>query len=101
MFPKSLEISLSIAVKKEEEEDIKKKIMFDLTKFCRDNEIMDCLKKLQKEDMHEPQVFFKIEYATLERVMDVKPEGKKIKVMKKVKELREKFEKEGFIHYVD
>lgn len=33
--------------------------------------------------------------------MDIKPEGKKHKVMKKIKELREEFEKEGKIIYED
>jgi hypothetical protein len=37
----------------------------------------------------------------LEGVLDLKPEGKKHKITKKIKELREKLEKEGNICYID
>ena len=46
-------------------------------------------------------MFFKVEYSTIERVLDIKPEGKKLKLTKKIKELRAKFEKEGKITYQD
>lgn len=37
----------------------------------------------------------------MEGCLDLKPEGKKLKVMKKVKEVREKYEKDGKIEYID
>jgi hypothetical protein len=42
-----------------------------------------------------------VEIGTIESTLDLKPQGKKIKIMKKIKDLREKFEKEGFIEYLD
>lgn len=63
--------------------------MFDFTKFCKDFEIMDCLKKLKNQDLDDPEIFFKIDIGIVESTMDIKPEGKKIRVMKKIKELRE------------
>jgi hypothetical protein len=32
---------------------------------------------------------------------EIKPEGRKMKLTKKVKEMRDKYEKEGFIEYLD
>lgn len=91
--------------KKEEEEKLKKENLlwedFNLEKFLKDNQISDCIKKLQKEDILDSRLFFKVDIAQLETVLDIKPEGKKHKVMKKIKELREKYEKEGKIQYLD
>jgi hypothetical protein len=72
-----------------------------LEKFLRDNGIPDAIKKLEKADLFDPMMFFKIDIGVLESTLDIKPEGKKHKVMKKIKELREKFEKEGSISYID
>jgi len=49
----------------------------------------------------DPELFFKLEIGTIESTLDLKPQGKKMKIMKKIKELREKYEKEGFVEYVD
>lgn len=51
--------------------------------------------------MNDPELFFKVDIGTIESNLDLKPEGKKIKIMKKIKDLREKFEKEGFVEYLD
>jgi len=76
-------------------------INFDLGKFLKDNNIADGINKLQKEDLYDPQLFFKVDIGTIETVLDIKPEGKKLKLMNKIKELREKLEKEGSISYID
>ena len=90
----------------EDEGDKKKKpgkISFDIVKFFTDIGAPECVNKLQKQDLLDPELFFKVEFSTLESVAlnEVKPEGKKIKVNKKVKEIREKYEKEGSIEYLD
>ena len=99
-FPKSLEISKQI-VKKEDEKKDEKKIEFDITKFFTDMGALDCINKLQKQDLNDPELFFKVEIGTIESTLDLKPEGKKLRIMKKIKELREKYEKEGKITYID
>ena len=74
-------------------------IDFDLTKFFKDNGLIDCINKLQKEDINDPELFFKVDIGVLEGFLDIKPPGKKLVMMKKIKELREKFEKDGYITY--
>lgn len=51
----------------------------------------------------DPELFFKVEWSTIETVAlsEIKPEGRKMKLSKKVKEMRDKYEKEGFIEYLD
>lgn len=102
-FPKSLAVSKQITKEQPDQEEEKKKleIDFDLTKFFKDHELLDCINKLQKADLNDPELFFKVDVGTLEGILDIKPEGKKHKMMKKIKELREKFEKEGTILYID
>jgi len=101
-FPRSLEISKTI-VKTDDDEENKKKqeIDFDMTKFFTDLGIIDCINKLQKQDLFDPELFFKVDIGTIESTLDLKPQGKKVRVMKKIKEVREKFEKEGVIRYLD
>jgi hypothetical protein len=72
-----------------------------LTKFFTDVGATDCLKKLQKQDLLDGELFFKLEIGTIESTLDLKPAGKKLRIMKKIKELREKFEKDGYIEYLD
>jgi len=90
-----------VKTKEEEEEVAKPKINFDLEKFFKDAGAPECIVKLQKQDLLDPILFFKIEVGALEGILELKPEGKKRRVMKKVKEVREKFEKEGRIEYLD
>lgn len=63
----------------------------------------ECINKLQKQDLNDAKLFFEIEYDKLEStVLDgLKPEGKKFKIKKKLKEIRDKYEKDGFIEYTD
>ena len=86
-----------------EEKEEKKEIVidFDLGKFLKDNNISDGINKLQKADLFDSELFFKIDIGIIEATLDIKPEGKKHKIMKKIKELREKFEKDGTICYYD
>lgn len=56
---------------------------------------------LQKQDLHDPELFFTIKEDTLIDALAVKPEGKKMRVHEKVKEIRAKFKEEGFIVYLD
>jgi hypothetical protein len=102
-FPKSLEISKAIVKEEETKEEKKNNIVsdFNLEKFVKDNNIPDAIKKLEKADLFDQTLFFKIDIGVLESTLDIKPEGKKHKIMKKIKELREKFEKEGSISYID
>jgi len=104
-FPKSLEINKQISHEKsnKEEEKEKKKgeIDFDLNKFFKDNGLLECINKLQKADLNDPELFLTVAIGTIESTLDIKPEGKKHKMMKKIKEIREKFEKEGSICYID
>lgn len=51
--------------------------------------------------MNDPELFFKVEIGTIESALELKPEGKKLRIMKKIKEVREKFEKDGKISYID
>ena len=102
-FPRSLEISKHIVKGTATGEEDKKKqhIDFDLTKFLTDLGVPECINKLQKQDLNDPELFFKVDIGTIESTLDLKPQGKKIKIMKKIKDLREKFEKEGFVEYLD
>ena len=103
-FPKSLEISKQIEkgeISLEEQKKKAQKIDFDLTKFFSDLGAKDCINKLQKQDLNDSELFFKVEIGTIESTLDLKPEGKKTKVMKKIKEVRAKFEKDGIITYID
>lgn len=92
-------------VKDDENKDEKAKkepiIDFNIEKFLKDNNIYECMKKLVNQDLLDPKMFFTVDIGTLESTLDIKPEGRKHKVMKKIKELREKFEKEGAICYID
>lgn len=85
----------------EEEKQEASKIKFDLVKFFTDIGAPECITKLQKQDLLDPELFFKIEMGTLEGFLELKPEGKKIKITKKINEIREKYEKEGKIEYID
>ena len=102
-FPKTLEVSKQIVKTNPdgEEEKKKKHIDFDLNKFFADQGASDCINKLQKQDLNDPELFFTVEIGTIESTLDLKPHGKKLRIMAKIKELREKFEKEGSIEYVD
>lgn len=72
-----------------------------MTKFLTDLGVPECINKLQKQDLNDPELFFKVDIGTIESTLDLKPQGKKIKIMKKIRDLREKFEKEGFVEYLD
>ena len=86
---------------KETKKDESSMINFDLFKFCQDNNSIDCYKALQKEDLHDAEILFKIDMGVVEKALDIKVEGKKVLFMQKLKEMREKFEKEGEIFYMD
>lgn len=62
---------------------------------------MDCINKLQKQDLNDSELFFKMDIGAIESALDLKPEGKKLRIMNKIKEIRAKYEKEGSIIYVD
>ena len=98
-FPKSQEIVMKHG--KETKKDESSMINFDLFKFCQDNNSVDCYKALQKEDLHDAEILFKIDMGVVEKALDLKVEGKKVLFMQKLKEMREKFEKEGEIFYMD
>ncbi len=104
-FPKTLEISKQIVKsdenKEEEEKKKKPQIDFDLTKFFTDLGALDCINKLQKQDLNDPELFFKVTVDQIEACLELKPEGKKVRIMKKIKEVKEKFDKEGKIEYLD
>jgi hypothetical protein len=70
-------------------------------KFLTDLGVPDCINKLQKQDLLDAELFFKVDIGTIESTLDLKPQGKKIKIMKKIKDLREKFEKDGVVEYLD
>jgi hypothetical protein len=88
-FPKSLQVSKMIVKDKKEKDEKKKGIIdLDLTKFFKDNDAADCINKLQKQDLFDPEIFLKIDMGELEGVLELKPEGKKHKITKKIKEMR-------------
>lgn len=73
-FPKSLEISKHIVKGASKEEEKKKQhIDFDLTKFFTDLGVPDCINKLQKQDLNDPELFFKVDIGTIESNLDLKP----------------------------
>jgi len=103
-FPRSREVSKKILKEGEEEEKSAKRVLlidFDLEKFFKDYNASDCINKLQKEDLNDSELFFKVPLDKLMEILDIKAEGKKHKVEKKITELREKLEKEGSISYID
>lgn len=101
-FPKSLEFARGIVKGTAEEEETKKqRIDFDINKYLTDLGIPEGINKLQKQDLLDPELFLKVDIGTIESTLDIKPQGKKIKAMAKIKEMREKFEKEGFVEYID
>mmetsp|Transcript_10380 Transcript_10380/g.10399 ORF Transcript_10380/g.10399 Transcript_10380/m.10399 type:complete len:109 (-) Transcript_10380:28-354(-) len=76
-------------------------IEFDLEKFFKDNNAVEALNNLQKEDLMDAELFFKVDKARLIELMDIKNEGKKHKLEKKITDLRELLEKEGSVSYID
>lgn len=105
MFNKRFIKTYSHSLNEQEEEEKKdksKNIKFDIVKFLTDIGASECINKLQKEDLLEPELFFEIEEDTLlEHFGDLKPEGKKMKAIKEIKDIREKYKKEGTIEYID
>jgi len=76
-FPKTLEKSTRVQT---EDEDIGFKVVdedpridFDLEQFLKENDCADGIKKLQKEDIFDPVLFFKLEIGTIESTLDIKP----------------------------
>lgn len=56
---------------------------------------------LQKQDINDSKLFFKLEIGTIETVLgELKPKGKKIEVLNAIKKVKQKYEKEGFIFYM-
>ena len=49
------------------------KIDFDLTKFFTDLQATDCINKLQKQDLNDPELFFKVDIGTIESTLELKP----------------------------
>ena len=88
------------AADEDSETEKEEKIKFDVEGFFKELDAPEGINMLQKQDMCNARVFMKIPYETLEKTLEIKPSGKKVKVMKRVKEQREKFEKEGYIEYV-
>lgn len=88
---------------KEDESDVEKEmesIDFDLEAFFKDLEALECINMLQKQDINDSRLFFKMELATVEgNLSELKPLGKKKRVLKAVKEVKEKYLKEGKIEY--
>jgi hypothetical protein len=54
-----------------------------------------------KQDLLDPELFFKMEASALEGFLELKPEGKKMRVMKRITEMHEKYKKDGCIEYLD
>lgn len=62
----------------EDSKEKKKGIKFDLVKYFTDIGAVECLKKLQNEDLLDPELFFKVDWSTIESVAlsELKPEGR-------------------------
>ena len=71
-----------------------------MKEFFEDHEALECINMLQKEDLDDPGLIMKIDSETLEKILDIKPVGKKNVIMRELKKLREEFEKEGKIHFM-
>ena len=70
----------------EDSEEKEEKINFDIEAFFKELDAPEGINLLQKQDMCNARVFMKVPYETLEKTLEIKPSGKKVKVMKKVKE---------------
>lgn len=79
----------------------KKIVRVDLVKLFGDLGAPECVKRLQKQDLLDAELFFRLELGTLEGFLEITPEGKKMRVMKKINELRDKYEKDGKVEYLD
>lgn len=68
--------------------------------FFSDLEAKKCINLLLKEDIFDLQLFFKVEYSKIESAFEtLEPKVLKKEVLKKVKEVKEKYEKDGKITY--
>jgi uncharacterized protein (DUF849 family) len=86
-FPKTLAVNFlnTAEDKKDVEEETKAKALrFDLVKFFNDVGAPECINKLQKQDLLDAQLFFKMDFGALEGILELKPEGKKIRVTQKL-----------------
>ena len=87
-FPKSL--GLDFLKPDEEVSDdksdtsTKNEVNFDLVKFFTDVGAPECIVKLQKQDLLDARLFFRSEIGTVEGFLELKPEGKRMRVMKKL-----------------
>ena len=57
--------------------------------------------KLQKQDLDFPDIFFKIDINILESTLSLEKQGRKHKIMKKIRKIKEEYDREGEIIYVD
>ena len=85
----------------EKDAKTKKVVNFDLVKFFTDMGAPECINKLQKQDLLDSELFFRLEMATLEGFLELKPEGKKMRVTKKIQEYKDKYDKDGKVEYID
>lgn len=104
-FPKSLlhDFTKPDSPSEDPEEEVAKKKAqdFDLAKFLADVGAPECIVKLQKQDLLDAELFFRTEMGTLEGFLELKPEGKKMRVTKRIQEFKDKYDKGETIEYLD
>ena len=56
--------------------------------------LTECLSKVKEEQITKPELFFDIKEEELLKILDIKTEGKKFKLQQKIKEIKERHEKD-------
>ncbi len=55
---------------------------------------IDSIPKLKENEIHEPEIFFELDEGKMIELLDIKTEGKKHRFKDKIKQVKEKHEKE-------
>lgn len=76
-------------------EDVSKKYpKDDIESILKSLGFQDCIPKLKEQDIADPDTFYNLKEDKIFSALDIKTEGKKFKLSEKIKEIKEKHEKE-------
>ena len=56
--------------------------------------LQDCIPKLKEQESGAPEIFYSLKDDQIFSLLDIKTEGKKFRLSEKIKEIKEKHEKE-------
>lgn len=76
------------------EDDSKKYPKDDVEGMLKSLGFQDSIPKLKEQDIADPEIFYSLKDDKIFTLLDIKTEGKKFKLSEKIKEIKEKHEKE-------